>query len=204
MSLTVLGTIAACHRGQGVVKQPTINASSAARGAIEGLDKNGDGQLSADELEPSASLKSALSRLDANTDKSVTADEIANRIKTWQGMRTGLTSFAFSVTLDGAPLTDATVTFEPESFLGSDIKAAVATTNASGRGRPSIPPEQRPDPTWPSGIQIGLYRVKISKMVGGKEIIPAKYNVNTTIGQEVAPDVPEIAGNRVVYALTSK
>jgi hypothetical protein len=74
-----------------------------------------------------------------------------------------------------------------------------------GSGGPSIPKELRPDPkTTPPGIQVGLYRVKISKMVGGKETIPRKYNDQTTLGQEAALDVPEIANRRVIYSLTTK
>jgi hypothetical protein len=34
-------------------------------------------------------------------------------------------------------------------------------------------------------------------------MIPAKNNEQTILGQEVAADVPEIANNRVVYALTT-
>jgi hypothetical protein len=197
--------IASCSRGPSTVKQPAINASSAGSAAVEEFDKNGDAQLSGDELDHVSSLKSALARLDANSDKAVTADEISSRIKTWQGMRTGRISFSFTMTMDGAPMSGATVTFEPEQFLGSDIKAANATTNSAGRGGASIPPADGENPaTALPGMQIGFYRIRVSKIVGGKETIPAKYNTQTTLGQEVAYDVPEIAGNRVVYALSSK
>ena len=53
-------------------------------------------------------------------------------------------------------------------------------------------------------MHLGFYKVKISKRVNGKETIPAKYNEATLLGQEVAPDVPKILNNRVVYALTTK
>jgi hypothetical protein len=46
--------------------------------------------------------------------------------------------------------------------------------------------------------------VRISKVANGKETIPAKYNQETSLGVECAPDVPEILNNRVVFALTSK
>ena len=39
-------------------------------------------------------------------------------------------------------------------------------------------------------IYIGLYRVKISKLSDGHETIPAAYNEKTTLGIEVAEDVP--------------
>jgi hypothetical protein len=53
-------------------------------------------------------------------------------------------------------------------------------------------------------MHLGLYKVKISKKVNGKELIPAKYNEATVLGQEVAPDVPDVGTNRVVYALKSQ
>jgi hypothetical protein len=170
---------------------------------MEQYDTNGDGKVAGDELEKAPGLKAALPRMDTDGDKAISADEVTARVKVWQGMQTGVTSFAFSVSMDGSPLPEAIVTFEPEPFLGDEIKAATATTNQSGSGRASVPKEQRPDPSWPSGVQLGLYRVRISKIVGGKESIPAKYSTDTTLGQEVAFDVPEIANNRVVYVLNS-
>jgi hypothetical protein len=40
------------------------------------------------------------------------------------------------------------------------------------------------------GVQPGLYRVEVSKMVDGKETIPSKYNTETTLGVEVAQGSP--------------
>jgi hypothetical protein len=44
--------------------------------------------------------------------------------------------------------------------------------------------------------------VKISKQVNGVETVPAKYNTETTLGQEVAGDVPSIIQG-VNYKMTS-
>jgi hypothetical protein len=172
---------------------------------MEQYDANGDGVVAGAELDGAPGLKAAVARLDTNGDQGVSAEEVAQRIGKWQAIGTGLISFGFTVTLNGSPLEGATVTFEPEAFLGDEIKPAVATTDMFGSGGPSIPKELRPDPkTTPPGIQMGLYRVKISKMVGGKETIPRKYNEQTVLGQEAALDVPEIANRRVVYSLTTK
>ncbi|MCI0332816.1 MAG: hypothetical protein L0228_06300 [Planctomycetes bacterium] len=204
ISLTLLA-IASCRYGPSPVSQPGIDPSSAGSLAMDEYDTNGDGQVAGGELEKAPGLKAALARLDTNGDKAVSAEEVAERVEKWQAMQTGLTSFSFTVTLDGIPLQDATVTFVPEVFLGDDIKAAVSTTNLSGRGKATVPKEDRPDPqATPPGMYFGMYLVKISKIVGGAETIPARYNGPTTIGQEVAPDVSEIAGNRVVYELKSK
>jgi hypothetical protein len=167
-------------------------------------DKNGDGIISGDELVQAPGLKAAMPRLDTNGDKGVSAEEVTARVKAWQSMRTGLTSFAFMVTLDGSPLADASVTFEPEPFLGEEVKPASCVTSQSGTGGATIAKEDRPSATTPPGMYLGLYQVKVSKKVNGKEIIPAKYNEATILGQEVAPDVPDVGTNRVVYTLTSR
>jgi hypothetical protein len=172
--------------------------------ALELYDTDGDGKVAGGELEKAPGLKAALPRLDTNKDGGVSADEVAARIEMWQATKIGLTSFLFKATLDGAPLTEATVTFVPETFLGDEIKAGTSTTDFAGVGAATIPKDQRPQPTTPPGMQLGMYRVKISKLVNGKETIPRKYNEETILGQEVANDVTEIANNRVVYALTSK
>jgi hypothetical protein len=119
-------------------------------------------------------------------------------------MKTGMTHLRCHVTLDGEPLAGATVTFEPESFLGSDIKSAVAVTTPFGDVAPTIPPEERPDPKLPGGAQFGLYKVRISKIVNGKETIPAKYNTDTILGQEVSYDDPAMKAMNMTYALKSK
>jgi hypothetical protein len=181
-----------------------MDASRAGRLAIEEYDADGDGVVSGNELEKAPGLRAALPRLDTNSDKAVSAEEVAARIEQWQLMRTGLMSFSFLVTIDGRPLTEAEVTFEPETFLGEEIKPASCTTNRFGGGGATIAKEDRPSPTYPPGMHLGLYKVRISRIVEGKETIPRKYNADTILGQELAPDVPEIANNRVAYALTTQ
>jgi len=197
--------LASCSSQPARVGQPSINAGSAGREAMTQYDTNGDGVVAGDELDRAPGLKAALATMDNNKDGGISAAEIAARIGVWQQMRTGVMSFPFTVTLDGRPLDGATVTFEPEAFLGDDIQTASCTTNLFGGGGATIPKERRPDPkTSPPGMHLGLYLVKISKAVDGKELVPAKYNEATTLGQEVAADVPEILNNRVVYRLTTR
>jgi len=205
-SLAVLLAVgfSSCARGPAAVNQPYIDPDDAGSQAMQMYDTNGDGKVAGDELLKAPGLNAALERLDKDGDKAVTADEVAERIRTWQKMGRGLMSFAFTATLDGRPLTDAVVTFEPEPFLGDEIKKASCTTNASGNGGATIAMEDRPNPATPSGMHLGLYKVKFSKVVGGKETIPTKYNSETTLGQEVATDVPDVGDNSVIYALKSK
>lgn len=204
LALLLLAAITSCQRGPTGVKQPSIDASSAGKLVMEQYDTNGDGKVAGDELEKAPSLKAALPRLDTDKNVDVTADEVAARVGVWKGTGTGLMTFPFLVTLDGAPLTEATVTFVPDPSLGDEVKQASTKTNMSGRGSASVAKEDLPDPTYPGGVQLGFYTVKISKLVGGKETIPAKYNEQSILGQEVSPDVPEIGNGRVAYALSSK
>ncbi|HEX3600695.1 MAG TPA: hypothetical protein VHU84_11170 [Lacipirellulaceae bacterium] len=204
LAAVFLLTISACNSGKIVVKQPSIDASAAGKKALEMYDKNGDGVVSGDELEHAPALKEALGNLDTNGDKAVSADEVAARVNAWKAMKTGMTSLRCHVTLDGEPLTFATVTFEPESFLGNEIKTAIGTTNAMGDVAPSIPKEQRSSPKVPGGAHFGLYKVRISKIVNGKETIPAKYNTDTILGQEVSYDDPAMKRMNMTFALKSK
>jgi hypothetical protein len=118
-------------------------------------------------------------------------------------MQSGMTGVHMHFTLNGQPLTDAIVTLEPEAFLGYEVKAAFGTTSQFGDASPSIPKEQRPDPSLPGGAHFGLYKVRVSKIVNGKESIPTRYNTETTLGQEVSYDDPGMKSNNITFALKS-
>lgn len=199
----VLSIAVSCNRGPGRVKQPGIDASQAGKLAMDEYDTNHDGKVAGDELEKVPSFKEALSRLDTDGDGGVSADEIAARVNAWKAMETGMTSAHVHVTLDGQPLAGALVVFEPEAFLGDEIKKATGTTNQFGDVAPAIAKEDRANPTLPGGIHFGLYKVRISKQAGGKETIPARYNSETTIGQEVSYDDPGLGFSGITYALKS-
>jgi len=197
----LLLTVASCNLGPSAVKPPSINASAAGSKALEMYDKNSDGKIAGPELDQAPGLKAALARIDTDGDKAITAEEIANRVGVWQQMGLGLTSFSVKVTMHGAPLAGATVTLEPEEYLGSEVKTATCTTSPIGTGGPTIAKEDRPDPTAPPGVMLGLYKVKISKVVNGKETVPPEYNQKTILGQEVALDAPELGRSFVVYEI---
>ena len=84
----------------------------------------------------------------------------------------------------GAPVTDAQVVVEPEPFLQRVPTPASGVTDA--RGEISLAGQ---DARFP-GLYCGMYRVRVSKQQQGKETIPARYNTETTLGFEIAPDIP--------------
>jgi hypothetical protein len=195
--------LTSCSHGPAPVRPPSIDASEAGSRAMEQYDTDADGLIAGGELEKSSALKAALPRLDINGDQGVSADEVAARIESWQAARTGMASVRCHVVLDGRPLSGADVVFEPEAFLGDEIKTAAGKTNQFGDAAPTIPPEQRPAPNLPGGAHFGLYKVRISKVANGRETIPARYNVDTTLGQEVAYDDPGMMNNNMKFVLKS-
>src|SRR5262249_972552 len=106
--------------------------------------------------------------------------------------------------MDGHPLAGATISFEPESFLGDTIQAADGTTDFTGAAYPRIPKEKRPVADMPGGMQLGFYRIRVSKLTAGKETIPAKYNTDTTLGKQISPDDPALLKQKIVLDLKSQ
>jgi hypothetical protein len=164
-------------------------------------DTNGDGTIAGDELKKAPALMAALPRLDTNGDGGVSEDEVEARVNAWKDMQTGMTTVRCHVTLNGQPLVGANVVFEPEPFLGDEIKTARGTTNVYGDAAPTIAPEDRPDPTLPGGAHFGLYKVRFSKIVNGKETIPPQYNSETIVGQEVSYDDPAMKSHNMMFEL---
>ena len=194
---------AGCSSQSTWIEPPSVDAATSAAKAIELYDTDGDGKLNEAELEKAPGLKAAAKMVDLDNDGLVSESEISERILNWQATKAGLMSFPCTVTLNGQPLEGATVTFEPESFLGDSMQTAVTLTSPDGMGSPSIPKENRPSPQTPSGLQLGFYRVQVSKIVNGKETIPAKYNTETILGQQATGDDPAVLGRRIRFDLKS-
>jgi hypothetical protein len=189
--------------GSTKVEVPAYDPSGAASRAMELYDKNGDGLIAEEELEIAVGLKAGIKNIDTNEDGKISADEIAARVAVWEKMAIGLMRVSCEVTLDNVPLDGATVTFEPEEFLGGAIQEAVSVSRL-GSASPIIPVENRSSPDVPPGIQVGLYKVKISKKQGTEELIPSQYNEKTILGQEVAQDDAAVSNNQVRFNLRSK
>ena len=176
------------------VEPPDVNADEAAAAAIEAYDKDSDGFLSEAELEALPAL--TLATADKDSDRKVSAEEIAQRIRLWSDGETGLMTFYCNVTLDGRTLEGAEVKLEPEPFLGEAVKPASGVMRSDGAIL-KIDPELLPeDQRMMRGVQPGLYKVRITHPSAK---IPARYNTETTLGQEI---VPGTTGG--TYKLTSR
>jgi hypothetical protein len=150
---------------------------------MEQYDADHDGKLSGAELDACPSIKSAIGKIDAGGDKTVTAENITARIQSWQQKGVTRIGVVCTVLRNGEPLADAEVKFVPEKFMGSSFQTATGKTGANGSATITLPAAESGG--FP-GIPLGYYRVEITK---GSEI-PAKYNTETTLGQEVATDNP--------------
>jgi hypothetical protein len=200
-TLVTLST-AACNRGPARVRPPTIDASAAGEAAIAEYDRDGDGGLSDEELAAVPALRTAKARLDIDPqDGRITAAEITHRIKTWQATRLAILPINCSVLLAGRPLRGATVTLEPETFLGDAVQPATGTTLRHGSAGLSVAKAFRPAPTA-MGVQCGFYKIRISKLQDGRESVPVRYNTETTLGIEVASDAAEVQTGTIALKLT--
>jgi hypothetical protein len=175
-----------------------VSPRDAANQALAEYDANKDGALDAKELEACPGLLSALKRVDKNNDGRLSADEIADRLAFFQLQGTQMDVTA-EVTLDGRPLAGATVTLVPEKFMGPSVKSASAVTDESGTA------VLKTEGSGEVSVACGYYRVQVSKNVQGREVVPAKYNTKTVLGQEVSPDAQgRGSANTLRLRLTSR
>lgn len=182
-------------------KVQTIKVDPAVAGpaAVKLYDKNGDGLLDETELKACPALMRELGAYDKSRDKKLSAEEIAEQIGSMYGHSAGLVKLSCTVTLDGAPLSGATVKFIPEPFLGEGIKTAEGVVDAQGSAVLGIPKEDLPKQLQRhSFMRVGIYRVEISHAT---RKIPAKYNTETELGYEFHK-LDHIVNP--VYNLTSK
>ncbi|MFO0821913.1 MAG: hypothetical protein U0792_02150 [Gemmataceae bacterium] len=158
------------------IKPPSYDADDMAKAAMVQLDKNVNGTIEGPELDACPGLKAGLAHIDTNNDGKLTQDELKTRFDAYRVA--GAVGYSIRVTLDGAPLPDATVTLTPELFMSGAISPATGKTGPDG-SISSYQIDGRDSPGLPSGV----YRIAVTKD-GAK--IPARYNTETTLGCEVS------------------
>ena len=189
-----------CDSGSARVKQLYVHSASAAEAAIKKHDQNGNGTLDPEELKSIASIGSVLDQFDTDRDGQVSALEISSRIDKWQAMKVALVSCSFVVKLDGKLLSEAKVRLDPESFLAETLRPCFGTSDSSGRVTPSLEETSIGSQSdGLTGVPPGLYRVSITHPKLEKL---RKYNSETTLGLQIAPDDPGLMS--LVLKLESK
>ncbi len=167
------------------LKPPKFDPVAAAQAAMEQYDTNQDGIIQGAELENAPGIRFSLDRIDTNRDDGTTVDELSKMIQEkWLDPGDGVMRIKCNVTLNRWPLDEATITFDPERFLGDLVHPAMGETR-DGFAAMSVGQEHMPHANA-RGVARGLYLVRISKAVNGKELIPPRYNTETTLGVEVA------------------
>jgi hypothetical protein len=181
--------------GGGRLTAPELSPEHVAAAALAEYDGNKDGYVDAKELEHCPALKNSLPAIDKDNDGRISAGEISDRLAFYKKVQMPMMAVGCDVTLEGKALANATVAFVPEKFMGPELKAATGVSGKNGTV------ELRLEGTEMPGAYCGFYRVTISrKNAQGQESLPARYNTQTTLGQEVAPD---LRGN-ISFPLTSK
>jgi hypothetical protein len=174
---------------------PKYDTDAITQEVMSEFDKNRDGSLDTSELRACPALFGALAAIDTNGDKKLSTDEIRKRVEAYAAGSTGSIPVTCTVRLDGEPLADATVTFDPEPCMGAALKPASAKTSKSGRCT-----EYEIDGKTYSGLSAGLYRIRVTKEGAS---IPPRFNAQSILGQEVFHN-PRVAEVEVVMDLASR
>jgi EF hand domain-containing protein len=180
--LLMVVSLLSCSRTTVPAKR-LIDCDAAAAHAMELFDDNSDGALDDNELKKSPGLAEGKPRVDSNGDGKISAEELAARFKYWNESSVRLVCTDLEITFNRRLVSDANITFEPEPFLADWLEEVQASTNQMGQCTPYISREL-------PGINMGYYRVKVSKIFKGKERIPANFNEQTELGVEFCDDRP--------------
>ncbi len=177
-----IAAAAGCGNSRPPPLLPQSIAADAAQKAMEMYDANKDGFLDDEELQKAPGLAAAKKEVDADHDGKISAEEIAARIDSWRKSKVGRIVLTCLITHNGQALPGATVTLVPEKFLGNQLTPGNGVTDARGRAFISATAN-------PPGLSPGFYRVQVTK---ADEKIPAKYNTETTLGQEIGGEAAGI------------
>lgn len=163
--------------------RPGFDPDWSAQEALKIYDANSDGSIDESEVESSPGLREAFANIDTDSDGKLTADEIKARVSYYKTAPTTIISGATRVKFKKRLVIGARVVFEPEPFLGADFKVCQGVTQENG-----VASVKGVDDEFP-GIYLGFYTVRITKDNDGKELFPAKYNEESTLGYEATDDL---------------
>jgi hypothetical protein len=198
VALVGMLAVAGCSSKDTAVRDapvPKYDTDAINQSVMSEYDKNRDGSLDTTELRACPALYGALAAIDTNGDKRLSKDEISKRIEAYAAGTTGSIPVTCTIRLDGEPLPDATVTFDPEPCMGGALKPATAKTNESGQCT-----EYQIEGKTYSGLAAGLYRIRVTKDGAS---IPTRFNTQSILGQEVFHN-PRVAELTVEMDLASR
>jgi len=182
LSFALVGCGGAGRSGPGAAN---VDAEDAATQTIAKYDLDKDGAIDAQELAAYRPLSQIVLSYDENGDAEVSPAELAARFKKMFESGANVTGFDCTVTLDGRPLSGATVRLRPAEILGDALPPAEGTTNAAGVARLSVAPEVLPEDLRSAQlIYPGLYQVEVTHPQAN---LPSRYNTSTELGVEVDP-----------------
>lgn len=161
---------------------PSFAPDAMSRQALADYDSNQDGFIDETEVQKSPGLRSCFRSLDKDGDRRLSAGEIADRLRLYLESNTALTTPSFELLAADNTFRGATVTLVPETFLAGVVKPATGVSDDSGQVTFQVEGLDVP------GVQPGIYRVEVSlKDDKGEELLPACYNKQTVLGQEIEP-----------------
>ena len=195
--LLSLITLTGAGCGEARLHAPKVSPEEAARIALADYDTNGDGFIDEEEAAHSPGLKAALKHWSKSG--KLSPDEIIERFHRYGESEVAIVGVHCRVLFGGRPLVGAQVTFVPEKFMGPNVKPATGISDDSGMVELLIDRQ-----TFP-GVHRGVYRIEVSKRdSAGTELLPARYNSATTLGEEVAEDPGRYTRTTIVLHLTSE
>ena len=185
--LLILCVVGGCNPGGRVLRPAKLDPDAVGQQALLQYDTNGDTKIDKAELKSSPGLLDGLAVTDQDNDKALTAEEIATRVRFHVERQVALLPVRYSITLDGIPLRQATMTLVPEEFFQNGIPAATGISDDEGIVEPSMPFDKKYQQyATLRGVRPGVYRIQVSKKdADGREIIPAKYNSESILGRDV-------------------
>ena len=181
--LTALVVLSGCSNQPPRVAAPDIDPAQVARKAIELYDRDQNGLLN--DAEFSNAFRALAATADENDDAKLSVAEITQRLQEHVDDRVGLQDIGGIVTLNNRPLLDAVVTFTHDPAFEGVLTEARGTTDAVGFVQLSHADSELP------GVKPGLYRIEVSKIEQGRELVPARFNKQSQLGIEVGLNVTQ-------------
>jgi hypothetical protein len=179
----VVGTLGCSTPASTGPELPAFDPQAAVAQAMNSYDADKDGSLSKQEVDRSPGLTAAFPHFDKDGSGTISPEEMLNRLKYYADAGIALYGWTCEVRQGGRPLPGATVTLVPEDFMKSVAQPATGVTDNHGVASPVIKKDEL------DGAYFGLYRIVVSKKdASGRELVPAEFNSQTKLGQELAPD----------------